>query len=62
MSPVGPSFFIVEGESLMAVERVARRLFTETRMNGDEMRDAAQLLDLFCRRVRDIPWVPEESE
>jgi hypothetical protein len=36
-----PEFYIMEVEHLERLKTVAKRLYTEDRMNGDEMRDAA---------------------
>jgi hypothetical protein len=43
-------FFVIEEDALVLVERVKKRLFTENRMGGDDMRDAAQMLDAFIRQ------------
>jgi hypothetical protein len=51
-----PQFFIIEEDGLRKIERVAKRLYTENRMNGDEMRNAAQLLDGVVRVARQIPY------
>jgi len=37
--------YVVEGSVLNAVWEVALRLYSENRMNGDDMRNAAQRLD-----------------
>jgi hypothetical protein len=51
----GPWFWIVEENELRRLERVMRRLFTEQRMNGDDMRDAAQTIAAVCKIAREIP-------
>jgi hypothetical protein len=52
--PSDPSVFLVLEPDLLAIERVAKRLFTEERLkNGDEYRDLAQTLDNALRRIRD---------
>ncbi len=44
--------YLVEGDWLLAVRRVAKKLYLEKRMTGDDMRDAAQLLCEFgCMRI-----------
>lgn len=41
----GPMYYLISEEHKHALQRLAKRLYTEDRMNGDEMRNAAQLLD-----------------
>jgi len=36
-----PALYCIEPEHLERLKAVAKRLYTENRMNGDEMRDAA---------------------
>jgi hypothetical protein len=63
-------FYAIEEGDLAKVRGVAKRLFTETRMNGDEMRDAAQALDYVLRQAGEIelpisppgPITPEEQD
>ncbi len=52
--------FLIEETDVERVERVMRRLFTETRLNGDEMRDLAQALEIVSRHVREIP-IPQDA-
>jgi len=47
--------FLVEETDVSIVERVAKRLFTERRLNGNEMRDMAQALAAVANRAREIP-------
>lgn len=54
-----PQFFILELADVERIERVASTLYTENRMNGDEMRGLAQALDATARRARELPWVQE---
>jgi hypothetical protein len=54
------AFFVIDSEQLARLERVKKRLFTEMRMGGDEMRDAAQAIDGVVRGCRDFP-LPEEK-
>ena len=37
-------YYIFEGAQLLRLVKVAKRLYTEDRMNGDEMRDNAQII------------------
>lgn len=53
-------FFVIEESQLNALEAVKKRLFTENRMNGDEMRDAAQIIDAFIRVTRSFEMPPED--
>jgi negative regulator of replication initiation len=41
--------YVIEGEAVERIRRVMRRLYSENRMNGDTMRDAAQDLDAALR-------------
>ena len=41
--------YVVEGRNLRRVVAVMLRLFEERRMNGDDMRDAAQTLETVVR-------------
>lgn len=47
-------FYVIEEGELAKLRSVAKRLFTENRMNGDEMRDAAQALDYVVRQAEQI--------
>ena len=47
--------FVIEDGHLSMIERIAKRLFTETRMDGDEMRNAAQALDGIRRAAIEFP-------
>lgn len=47
-------FYVIEEGDLAKVRGVAKRLFTENRMNGDEMRDAAQALDYMARQAEEL--------
>ena len=51
--------FVIEEGAVRAIERAAKRLYTENRMNGDEMRDLAQMLDRIARRSREVE-IPED--
>lgn len=47
--------FLIEETDISLLERAAKRLFTETRLTGDEMRDLAQALAAVAARAREIP-------
>jgi len=47
--------YLVEETDVAIVERAAKRLFTERRLTGDEMRNLAQTLAAVASRVREIP-------
>lgn len=51
--------FLIGDSDITLLERAAKRLFTETRMNGDEMRSLAQVLARVAKRAREIP-LPED--
>lgn len=44
--PEPDKLYVVEGHLLEKVRRVALRLFSDITMHGDEMRDAAQMLEV----------------
>ena len=52
--------FMIDEQLLKTLEQIKSRLFTENRMNGDEMRDAAQAIDYIIRIVRELE-IPEVS-
>lgn len=37
-------FYVIQGSDLLKLVKVAKRLYTESRMYGDEMRDNAQII------------------
>ncbi len=46
-TPVAPEeTFIIEGKEVARLQRVAIRLFSQERMNADQMRDYAQDLEM----------------
>ena len=49
------TYFLIGDSDIVLLERAAKRLFTETRMNGDEMRSLAQVLARVVRHAREIP-------
>lgn len=48
-------WYLIQATELAKVERVMRRLYTETRLNGDEMRDLAHTLRAFVDLAKQIP-------
>lgn len=47
--------FLLEGFWLDRVREAATRLYSERRMDGDEMRDMAQMLDGLARSAIEMP-------
>jgi hypothetical protein len=47
--------FAIERHQLAQLAQLATRLYSENRMNGDEMRNAAQLLDSVVRGAIELP-------
>jgi hypothetical protein len=52
--------FLIEESDLAKLETLASRLYTEGRMSGDEMRDAAHALTAVARRARAVE-LPEDA-
>lgn len=48
-------WFLVSEEQLTVLSRVRDRLYTEQRMNGDAMRNAAQVIDSVIRVCQQNP-------
>lgn len=48
-------FFEIDGNDVARLRAVMRRLFSEDRMSADEMRDAAQALEIVVRHAEDFP-------
>jgi hypothetical protein len=53
--PKPRTMYAVDGEDLLRVDRVMKRLFTEERMSGDEMREAAVSLCMALEVMNGIP-------
>lgn len=53
--PIPGGFYMVSGTELRALKALSSRLFTEDRMQGGEMRDAAQVLDAIVRVSSQMP-------
>jgi len=47
-------FYAIDAQQLGALEKLAKRLHTEQRMDGDAMRDAGHLLADIVRIVRQL--------
>lgn len=50
-----PTHFQVSVPDLLKLESIARRLYSEQRMSGDDMRNAAQEIEAVVRVAREIP-------
>lgn len=54
--------FLIEETHLKTLKLISQRLFTEDRLNGDQMRDFAQSIDLIVRFAESLndddnrPW------
>ncbi len=53
-------FYAIDGDQIARLERISKRLFTENRMDGDQMRDAAQTIEAVIRIVRQTPLTEAE--
>lgn len=54
MSQRSERYFAIEEGQLRVLKRLSRRLFTEQRMDGNEMRDTAQSLEAIVRVVQEL--------
>jgi len=54
--------YLIDNGQLQALSQASKRLHTEDRMNGDEMRDLAHLLAAVVKACRAIPIPNEEPE
>ncbi len=54
-----PRRLAIESGQLNALTRLARRLHTEQRMDGNDMRDAGHLLAAIVKTCKELP-IPEE--
>lgn len=53
--------YLIEAWQVDKLALLAKRLYSETRMLGDEMRDNAQMLDAMIERISGEPaiaWYP----
>lgn len=48
-------FYYIDEDQLRKLKAIATRLYSERRMNGDEMRDAAHLISAIVRVAEQIP-------
>lgn len=55
-------FYQLEESDIRKLRAVAKRLYTEDRMNGDEMRDAAQIIDGVIRNGESYAYDDGEYE
>lgn len=46
--------YVIDSAQLRALDALRLRLYTENRMDGNEMRDAAHMLSALLRRVHDV--------
>lgn len=51
--------YAIESGQLNALVRIAKRLYSERRMDGNDMRDAAQVIDAVVKACKELP-IPEE--
>ena len=50
----GERLYVIDSAQLRALDALRLRLYTENRMDGNEMRDAAHMLSALLRRVHDV--------
>lgn len=53
--------YMIDGDMLERLNRVAKRLYTEDRLNGDEMRDLAHTITAVTRTCLDVE-IPADKE
>jgi hypothetical protein len=53
-------YFLIDEDQVARLERLMKRLYTENRMNGDEMRDAAHTINAVVSTVRQLPCPDDE--
>lgn len=51
--------YVIDSGQLNALIRIAKRLHTEERMDGNEMRDAGHVIDAVVKACKELP-IPEE--
>lgn len=57
--PIKPgSYYAISGAALLGIADVMRRLYVEERMDGDEMRNAAQALEARASEAAELPMDP----
>ena len=54
-------FYMIDAGQLAALTRISRRLHTEDRMSGDEMRDFGHQIEAIVRVASDLE-IPEDSQ
>jgi hypothetical protein len=55
-------YYMIDQSQLNRLARIATRLYTERRMNGDDMRDAAQTLDAVVRLCQQLQIPGEDKD
>ena len=53
--------YVIEAQHLARLKIVAKRLYTEMRMNGDEMRDLAHTIEAVTRFAEEIGPLSEKE-
>lgn len=60
-----PKLYMIDEEQLERLTRVAKRLYTENRLNGDEMRDLGHTITAVTRTCLDVEipsdWIIEKE-
>ena len=56
--PDATSTYLIDGSRLLKLKAVAKRLYSEMRMTGDEMRDAAQAIDAIVEEAAKVRFDP----
>ena len=51
-------YFIIDEEQVRTLTAMSRRLYTEVRLDGDQMRDFAHILDLITASCQEMPAYP----
>lgn len=54
------NLYLIDERQLALLQALASRLYTETRLSGDDMRNAAQLLDVTVRVCKQVPVLEDE--
>ena len=50
----GERLYVIESTQLRALDALRQRLYSEQRMDGNDMRDAANMLGAILRRVGEL--------
>jgi hypothetical protein len=54
-------FYAIDEEQIKQFEHIKKRLYSEMRMNGDEMRNSAQCISAIMRVVKELE-IPEDKK